>query len=129
MESLPVDLCDHCRKLVFDATVPTTTQRRTSLKELLSSSGSCHCCSTLRGVLAHISSEVRSRFDFTDNEISEFPLIISHTATQSSTGEIHSKVVTSALELPNQFIYESEATVAWCLSDCKAEISLNALGS
>ena len=123
MEPLHVDLCDHCRELVFDATVPTTIQRRTSLKVLLSSSGSCHCCSTLRGVLAHISSKVRSRFDFSDNGISEFPLIISHTATQRSAGGIHSKEVTATLELTNEFHYSSEVTIAWCSSDCKAVTS------
>ena len=123
MEPLPVDLCDHCRELVFDATVPTTIQRRTSLKVLLSSSGSCHCCSTLRGVLAPISSQVRSRFDFSNNEISELPLVISHTATQRSAGGIHSKEITATLELPNGFYYSSEVTISWCSSDCKAVTS------
>jgi hypothetical protein len=128
MEPFQVYLCDHCKELVFMAATSTTIQRRTSLEMLPNQSGPCHCCSTLSGVLAHISAEVRSRFDFSDKDIDEFPLIISHTATHSSAGGVHSKDLTTTLELPNGFHYSSEVTIAWCLSDCKAVMPSDALG-
>lgn len=122
MEPLHVNLCNDCKELVFKATVSTTLQRQTSPKELLNSSRSCHCCSTLSGIVAPRSSEVRARFNISDKEIDHFPLAISHTAAQNSAGGISSKVVTVTLELPNGFTYPSEMTIAWCLSDCKAVI-------
>lgn len=122
MEPLHVNLCDNCKELVFKATASTTLQRQTSPKELLNSSRSCHCCSTLSGIMARRFSEVRARFNISDKEIDHFPLTISHTAAQNSAGVISSKVVTATLELPNGFTYPSEMTIAWCLSDCKAMI-------
>lgn len=128
MEPLQVDLCDRCKDFVFKTSTSNAMQRRTSLKVLLDSSGSCHCCSTLHGVLARTSSEVRSRFDFSDKDIDDFPAAISHTSAQNSAGGICSKVVTATLELPNAFIYPSEMTIAWSLLNCKEVIPIKALG-
>jgi hypothetical protein len=128
MEPLQVNLCDQCKEFVFKTSTSNAIQRRTSLKVLLDSSGSCHCCSTLHGLLARTSSEVRTRFDISDKEIDDFPVAISHTSAQNSVGGLCSKVVTATLELPNGFIYPSEMTIAWSPSNCKEVIPIKALG-
>lgn len=128
MEPLQVNLCDQCKEFVFKTSTSTAMQCRTSLKVLLDSSGSCHCYSTLHGILARTSSEVRARFGISDKEIDDFSVAISRTSDQRSAAGINSKVMTATLELPNGFIYPSGMTIAWCLSNCKEVIHIRVLG-
>lgn len=126
MNPLQRNLCDHCNDLVFKASTSIAMQRRTTIKVLLHLSGSCHCCSILLRILAHIPSYVRARFDIPNQEVDDFPLTISQTAPQSSAGGILSKLVTATLETSKMFIYTSDMTIAWCLSNCKFATPLKA---
>jgi hypothetical protein len=120
METSRVQVCVYCTKLVSEAAVPSAVQHWPSLKTLRISSRSCCVCSILYCIFAQRSSETQARFDFPDLEMDGFPLTISSTSCQNSADGIHSKTVEAALNLPNEFFYSFDLTIASCSLHCKS---------
>jgi hypothetical protein len=118
METSRVQVCVYCSKLVSEASVPSTVQHWPFFKTLRISSRSCHFCLTLYGIFARRSQEAQARFEFPDLEMDDFPLTISSKFCENSADGIHSKTVEAALNLPNQFFYSFELTIASCALHC-----------